>query len=158
MCDDIKNWIHSHTSAKHIQLYGVSHLTRIIWSNHLEDYVFIITYLSKLHCNSANCNIHMVISFVFCCVFHFLVFFLFKCTRVCMAQNCVHIIWRIVVIHNTQSVMLLPVLKLRLLLLRWKAYGRKGASLEAKASTRRDTCPANVTTGTLLCAIEFIAQ
>lgn len=77
-CAMISRIEYTHTSAKHIQLYGVSHLTRIIWSNHLEDYVFIITYLSKLHCNSANCNIHMVISFVFCCVFHFLVFFSFQ--------------------------------------------------------------------------------
>lgn len=29
----------------------LSYLACIIWSNHLKDYVFIITYLSKLHSN-----------------------------------------------------------------------------------------------------------
>lgn len=77
------------TPAEHIQLNGVSHLTRIIWSNHLEDYAVIITYLSKLHSNSANCNIHMVISFVL-----FLFYSLNFIAAVAAAVVVINFVWR----------------------------------------------------------------
>lgn len=95
----------------------LSHLTRIIWSNHLEDYVFIITYLSKLHSHFSE------LQYPYGNFFHFVFFFFFILFLSLSLAHKIRFIHKhtnkwFALQRSKQSVMLLPVLKLWLLLLR----------------------------------------